>query len=149
MNIAAILDSSRATDAFKADVLAFADHRPADRVSLTRQSPRVKVLRVLAQLATHEPDFAVDRVTVTGVSGCADFTGTLAAVAADGAERRYEFAWDCHWRAQQEGWEDCFGLPDQIRAAQTFGWDCFMKWRRTDAEAAGETADAGVASAQG
>ncbi len=149
MNIAAILDRSRASDAFKADVLAFADRQPSDRVCLTRQAPRVKVLRVLAQLATHEPTLEVERVTLTGVSGCADFTGTLDVQDASGAERRYEFAWDCHWRAQQEGWEDCFGFPDQIRAAQTFGWDCFRTWQRADAAATGSAMGAGAMSSQG
>jgi hypothetical protein len=131
MNIADFLDRSRATDAFRADLLAFAEHASADRVHLARPSPRVKVLRLVAQLVTQEPSLAIDRIVVDGRSGCSDFCGTLT-VHASGERRTYDFAWDCQWRAQQEGWEDCFGFPDQIRAAQTFGWDCFMTWRRTD-----------------
>ena len=131
MNIAEFLDRSQATEAFKADVLAFASHEPSDRVQLTKPAPRVKVLRLVAQLLTQEPELPIDRIAVEGVSGCSDFRGT-ARVGVGAEERRYEFAWDCQWRAQQEGWEDCFGFPDQIRAAQTFGWDCFMTWRRAD-----------------
>ena len=40
----------------------------------------------------------------------------------------YEFVWDCRWRAEQEGWTDCFGFPDQIRAAREYDWRCFERW---------------------
>ena len=43
-------------------------------------------------------------------------------------ERQVRFHWDCKWRAQQEGWVDYFGFPDQIRAAREFGWRCFERW---------------------
>ena len=38
------------------------------------------------------------------------------------------FHWDCKWRAQQQGWVDYFGFPDQTRAAREFGFDCFRSW---------------------
>jgi hypothetical protein len=38
-------------------------------------APRVKVVRVLVQLAAAEPALAVARVRVAGASGCADFRG--------------------------------------------------------------------------
>jgi hypothetical protein len=128
IDLTELLDRSRATDEFKADVIALAEHRPAPRVELARHAPRVKVLRVLAQLASAEPEFAVDFVRVDGLSGCSDFRGVLVARSADGVERTFEFLWDCQWRALQEGWTDYFGLPDQIRAARAFGWQCFATW---------------------
>ena len=33
------------------------------------------------------------------------------------------------WRAEQQGWVDAFGFPDQIRAADEFGWNCFHRWQ--------------------
>ena len=122
-----LLGRSRSTDEFKADVRAYAAHQPAARVSAARHSPRVKVLRVIAQILDTNPDLAIERVHVEGASGCADFRGYVAVEA--GPERRtFDFVWDCHWRAVQEGWTDAFGLPDQIRAARVFGYQCFEQW---------------------
>ena len=130
-DLSQILNASSATPEFKADVVAFAEHRAAARIEAARHAPRVKVLRVLTQLLAAEPGLAVERVRVDGASGCSDFRGTVAvAVAVPGEpERTFEFVWDCQWRAIQEGWKDAFGLPDQIRAAQTFEWRCFAHWR--------------------
>ncbi len=97
-------------------------------------------MRLLAQLLASEPDLAVERVRVDATAGCADFVGVLEVECEDGS-RRFEFAWDCRWRAQQEGWTDAFGFPDQIRAANQFGWRCFRLWR--------ELAPAAVTAAQG
>ena len=124
-----MLDGSEATDAFKEDVRAYMEHRPALRVEVGRHIPRAKVLRVLTQLLHAEPALAVDAVRVEGTSGCSDFRGVLQAHAADGTQRVFEFVWDCQWRAIQEGWTDGFGLPDQIRAARAFEWRCFAHWR--------------------
>ena len=129
-DIAQILADSGATPAFKADVRAYAEHRAAPRIEALRHSPRVKVLRVLAQLLSSEPALAIDRVRVDAASGCSDFRGTVT-VTADDVERSFDFVWDCQWRAIQEGWTDAFGLPDQIRAARTFDWRCFEHWTET------------------
>ena len=67
--------------------------------------------------------------SLRGRSGCSDFVGTVHVHTAHGP-RVYEFAWDCRWRAEQEGWTDCFGLPDQIRAAQEYDWKCFERWQQ-------------------
>jgi hypothetical protein len=87
----------------------------------------VKVLRVLAQLFETAPELEVERVHVDAASGCADFRGVLTVEARSGT-RAFDFVWDCHWRAVQEGWTDAFGLPDQIRAAREFGHRCFERW---------------------
>jgi hypothetical protein len=48
----------------------------------------------------------------------------------NGGELKYDFAWDCSWRARQEGWFDFWGAPDQIRAAGEFGYQCFERFER-------------------
>lgn len=124
-----IIDRCRATEEFKDEVRAFAEHRPTKRISMARPAPRVKVVRVLTQLMHAQPELEVEQVTVDGWSGCSDFRGTLTVVAANGDRRTFDFVWDCHWRAVEEGWTDAFGLPDQIRAAREFGWRCFERWQ--------------------
>ena len=123
-----ILDRSNASPSFKQAVRAFAARQHADQIVLEHHVPRVKVLRLLMQLLHAHPEFAVERVFVDAHSGCSDFVGTVVVEGA-GDSRMYEFAWDCRWRAEQEGWVDCFGFPDQIRAAEEFGWQCFQLWR--------------------
>jgi hypothetical protein len=135
-----ILSRSAATDEFKADVAANASFQDAPRITTARHAPRIKVLRVVAQLLAVEPELPVDGVRVEALSGCADFRGT-ATVNAAGHTRTFDFVWDCHWRAVHEGWVDAFGLPDQIRAAREFGWQCFERWAERGAPAAGAAAD--------
>ena len=136
-----LLRRSRATEAFKRDVEAFERHEPSPRVQTSRPSPRVKVLRVLCQLLHAHPDLEIERIHLEGWSGCSDFVGVIRVEAA-GMERAFRFVWCCQWRAQQEGWFDYFGLPDQIRAAREFGWQCFSEWR----ELPGSVAAARLAS---
>ncbi len=123
-----MLMTSRATPAFRSDLTAFASRQPAPRVHMTPMSPRVKVLRVIAQLLHAEPTLAVDRVDVRAVSGCADFAGAVSVTDADGVASEFAFEWNCEWKAQQLGYVDHFGFPDQIRAAHEFGWQCFKVW---------------------
>ena len=122
-----LMSHSRATESFKADVRAYAGHQPASRVTTARHVPRVKVLRVLAQLFETSPELEIERAHIDAASGCADFRGVLTVETPQGS-RAYEFVWDCHWRALEEGWTDAFGLPDQIRAAREFGHRCFQRW---------------------
>ena len=136
-DITRYLEGSRAAAEFKSDVLAYAEHRAVGRVHVEPNAPRVKVLRVVTQLLTALPDEPIERVVVCGQSGCSDFRGSLTMVAA-GAERTFDFVWDCAWRAEQEGWVDYYGYPDQIRAAREFGWRCFAAW----SERAGPDGDA-------
>lgn len=127
-----MLRASRATPAFRNDLAAYAMRQPATRVQAAPMSPRVKVLRVIAQLLHAEPTLAIDRVDVRAVSGCADFAGTVTVTDADGAATEFGFEWNCEWKAQQLGYVDHFGFPDQIRAAQEFGWQCFKSWAPTE-----------------
>lgn len=125
-----ILSRSYATDQFKADVRAFAARAEAPSITVTRHAPRIKVMRLINQLLHAHPEFAVERLRVDARSGCSDFVGTVL-VEGGGDSRVFEFAWDCRWRAEQEGWVDAFGFPDQIRAADEFGWKCFLHWQES------------------
>jgi hypothetical protein len=122
-----ILGKSQATDSFKVDVAAFCSGRTAPRVHVDGFAPRIKVQRVLMQLLANEARLPITSVVVRGRSGCSDFAGEVK-VETVSATHVFEFVWDCRWRAEQEGWVDCFGLPDQMRAAQEFGWQCFQMW---------------------
>jgi hypothetical protein len=122
-----LIATARASEAFKADVLRFAEGLPADRIRTVRHAPRVKVLRLLTQLLHAEPHLEIERVSIDAWSGCSDFRGTITVTTTD-AVSAFRFRWDCSWRAEQEGWFDAFQLPDQIRAAHIFGWRCFSHW---------------------
>ena len=130
MELDQLIDRSRATDAFKAELRAYLANRSADAITLARHSPRVKVARVVAQLLDAEPTLPIERIHIDAHSGCSDFDGMLRVVTTDG-EQAFRFVWCCHWRAQEEGWTDWFGLPDQMRAAREFGWRCFKRWEPT------------------
>jgi len=125
---AKILTRSCATDRFKNDIIAFASRSDAPSITLVRNVPRIKVIRLINQLLHAHPEWVVDRLQVDARSGCSDFVGT-AIVEGGGQSRVIQFAWDCRWRAEQEGWVDAFGFPDQIRAADEFGWNCFHRWQ--------------------
>ena len=126
-----LLARSRADERFKADVRLLFTRGEAPRIRIDSYIPRVKVERLLKQMLANEPDLPVDGVSVSGASGCSDFVGTLEARTRS-ATHVFDFGWCCRWRAQQEGWTDYFGFPDQIRAAQEFDWRCFHTWRKRD-----------------
>jgi hypothetical protein len=122
-----LLDAAAAHPDFKSEVLTFVRGGAAQRIVLEGYAPRVKVERVLTQLLHARPDLEIERVRVRGRSGCSDFTGELTVIV-DKAEHRFAFTWCCAWRAEQEGWRDCFGFWDQARAAREFGFRCFVRW---------------------
>lgn len=125
-----LLAASHATPAFRADLAAFAAGQSPSRVTRASHNPRVKVLRAIAQLLHAEPSLAVDAVALDARSGCADYTGLMSVTDAAGDMHQFDFEWNCEWKARQAGYTDFFGLPDQIRAAQEFGWQCFERWTR-------------------
>jgi hypothetical protein len=122
-----IFGKSQATESFKMDVTAFCAGRVAPRVAVDGFAPRVKVQRLLIQLLATEAELPITRVVVSGRSGCSDFAGEVK-VETVSETHVFDFVWDCRWRAEQEGWTDCVGLPDQMRAAHEFGWQCFQVW---------------------
>lgn len=123
-----ILSKSQAAEEFKKSVRHFCETGRAEHISVEGFAPRIKVRRLLAQILATEPQLPVERVSLRGRSGCSDFVGTVK-VQTHSETRVYEFVWDCRWRAEQEGWTDCFGFPDQIRAAEEYDWRCFAHWQ--------------------
>lgn len=121
------LHAAAAHPDFKSEVIAFLAGGTPGRIELDGHAPRVKVERVLTQLFHAHPDLPIERIHLRGRSGCSDFTGEMTVYARD-AEHRFAFTWCCAWRAEQEGWRDCFGFWDQARAAREFGFRCFSRW---------------------
>lgn len=122
-----ILAQSQAAEPFKSAVRSYYATGSADRIRVEGFAPKIKVRRVLAQMLSAEASLPIEQVVLSAQSGCSDFVGTVRVQTAT-ETRVYSFVWDCRWRAEQEGWTDCFGLPDQIRAAEEYGWRCFQRW---------------------
>ncbi len=122
------LDAAAAHPDLKHQVREFIRGADTTRIELEGYTPRVKVERVLTQLFHAHPTLPVERVRLSGRSGCSDFRGEVVAITADNREHRFAFTWCCSWKAEQEGWKDCFGFWDQARAAREFGWNCFERW---------------------
>ena len=122
------LDAAAASPDLKREVLEFVRGADAPRIELEGYTPRVKVERVLTQLFHAHPTLPVERVRLSGRSGCSDFRGEVVAITPDNQEHRFAFTWCCSWKAEQEGWKDCFGFWDQTRAAREYDWRCFQRW---------------------
>lgn len=122
-----ILSQSQAAEPFKSAVRSYCAGESADRIRIDGFAPSVKVRRLLAHILATEADLPIEQVSLRGRSGCSDFVGTVKLQTAS-ETRVYDFVWDCRWRAEQEGWTDCFGFPDQIRAAREYDWRCFERW---------------------
>ncbi len=121
-----LLEKSAATSEFKEEARNFEKHlTPSERITFARGNPPVKVLRAIMGLLDFHPDAEIDSVEVDGQSGCSDYRGK---VLINGGEKSYRFVWDCAWKAEQLGWKDYFGSPDQIKAARTYGYQCFEKF---------------------
>jgi hypothetical protein len=128
MTILDLLDRSSATDAFRDAVTRFVrDGRPNERIAFNRDCPSIKVERTLVRALEEYPELQVESIEIHGMSGCEFFRGVMDVHTA--AEvRRVSFHWDCKWKAQEMGWHDYFGFPDQTRAAREFPYACFRTW---------------------
>src|SRR5688572_22096631 len=124
-----LMQGSRATADFKADVTSFLTGERSERVKLESYVPRVKVQRLLTQLLAVEPALTIENVVIRGMSGCSDFVGSVDVQTSSGSHV-FDFVWCCRWRAENEGYVDYFGFPDQSRAAQEFDWRCFQRWEQ-------------------
>src|SRR5512146_255098 len=122
-----VLAASRAAETFKNAVRSYCETGNADHIRVEGMAPRIKVRRLLTHMLAAEPHLPIERVALRGRSGCSDFVGTVHVHTATGTHT-YAFVWDCRIRAEQEGWRDCFGFPDQIRAAEELDWRCFVRW---------------------
>lgn len=135
MNIIDLLERSGATEPFRQAVVRFVrEGRPNERVAYPLHCPPVKVERTLMKALEEYPALDLESIEVRATSGCEFFRGTLE-LRAESGERRVRFHWDCKWKAEQMGWRDYFGFPDQGRAAREFGHDCFRAWAEEEAEA--------------
>jgi hypothetical protein len=131
MQLTDLLDESAATAEFKAAVLSVRERVRTPLVTSARPVPHVKIVRLLTQLLDAERALEIASVRIHADSGCSDLTGVIDVSCVD-ATRRFEFAWDCAWRASEMGWTDCFGFPDQMRAAREYDWRCFKSWQAVD-----------------
>lgn len=122
-----LLSASAATPGFQQAARELAAGKPQSAIRFPRSNPSVKALRVVMKLLEEFPEFPFESVEINGESGCSDYSG--AAVAQPGGAR-FEFSWNCKWRAEQLGWTDHYGDPDQIRAARTYGYQCFERLDR-------------------
>ena len=122
-----LLAASAAVEAFKADAAAYRATGAAPRVEVDRPAPRVKVVRVLAQLLHAAPALRIERVRVSARAGCSDFRGSVTALDG-GVAHVWDFVWDCRWRAEEAGLLTPWGNPDQQRAAREWDWECFEVW---------------------
>jgi hypothetical protein len=126
--LAELLTESRASEPFKSDVIRFLETGSADRLQIRGHAPRAKVTRLLKQVLANHPDLDIEHLALNGQSGCSDFVGTVK-VATASETRVFDFVWCCRWRAEEQGWTDYFGFPDQMRAAREYDWRCFRVWR--------------------
>ena len=123
-----LVTQSAATAEFKQAVRDLKDNKRQSLIVYNTGAPPVKVLRAVSKLLEEFPTEVIETVKLEGSSGCSDFQG---AISVNGGQWNVSFVWDCKWRAQQEGWTDAFGYPDQIRAAREFGYQCFETFNRT------------------
>lgn len=128
-----ILSESQAAEAFKRSVRSYCASGGAEHIRVEGHAPRIKVTRLLAHILAAEPHLPIESISLRAKSGCSDFIGTVQ-LHTTHETRVYEFVWDCRWRAEQEGWTDCFGFPDQIRAAREYDWRCFERWESVRVE---------------
>ncbi len=126
-----MLAQSRAADDFKRAVRCFESGSSGEHIQIEGHAPPIKVRRVLTHILATQPHLPIERIAVRARSGCSTFIGTVH-VHTSSETRVFEFVWDCRWRAEQEGWTDCFGFPDQARAAREFDWQCFRTWEQRE-----------------
>jgi len=123
-----LVSQSAATAEFKQAVRDLKDNKRQSLITYNAGSPPVKVLRAVSKLLEEFPGEVIETAQVEGSSGCSDFQGTISV---NKGAWNVSFVWDCKWRAEQEGWKDHFGDPDQIRAAREFGYQCFEAFNRS------------------
>lgn len=126
------LAASSATPEFRDAVTAFLETGAShDRIRFGPGSPPVKIERTLTKLLVEFADLPIESAEIDAESGCEYFRGEVR-VRSAGLDHRVRFEWNCRWKADQLGWTDYFGFPDQTRAAREFGYDCFREWQPID-----------------
>ncbi len=122
-----LLRGSRAVDVFKQAVLKFArGGEDSDLIRYSPGAPRIKIIRVLMKLLESCPDEEIADVDIEGVSTCSAFCGKLTF---GPAGKKLVFEWDCRWKAEETGFVTWYGAPDQSKAAELFGYQCFRQFQ--------------------
>jgi hypothetical protein len=134
MKLIEFLEESAVSPSLRDAVRHFAvTGRAAESLSFPPNAPGVKVERTLTKLLEEYPDLPIERVEISGHSGCEFFRGEISVRSAQQA-LRIRFEWNCKWKATEMGWFDYFGFPDQTRAAREFEHDCFRAWEQVQSE---------------
>ena len=128
-----LLSNSNATSTFKEAVRCYVAGKQSPLIQHPSGVPPIKVVRVLMKLLEEFGDERITDVQIQGMSSCSAFHGTLI-FGPNHSEVR--FNWDCGWKAEQEGLTTWYGAPDQTKAAQTFGYQCFETFERIDSNLA-------------
>ena len=124
--LAELLRTSRALDAFKQAVVKFARGEDSDLIRYLPGVPRIKIIRVLMKLLESCPADEIADVHIEGVSTCAAFRG---AITLWPGSKKFVFEWDCRWKAEEAGLVTWYGAPDQTKAAEAFGYQCFRRFQ--------------------
>ena len=127
--IAELSARSHATGQFKQALADYMNGKDSGLIVHSLEAPRVKLLRVLAKLLEEYPDEPISDVSIQASASCSGFAGVLTF---GPNSSRIEFNWDCAWKAAQEGLQTWYGEPDQAKAAQRFGYQCFEKFEEVD-----------------
>lgn len=125
-----LLNNSQATEAFKQAVRDLESRHATRLIECYRFIPQIKALRLIYFLLESYPDLKIEKIKVDGQSSCSGFVGKAKVWP---GPLTIKFDWDCRWKAEEEGWVDAFGRPDQVRAAHKFGYRCFRLFEIEDA----------------
>lgn len=117
-----LLRNSKAKDSFKKAIQMFVMGERTDLIRYAPGLPRIKIMRVIMKLLEQFGEEEISNISIEGHSTCSGFSGTLTF---GPKAKRVQFNWDCGWKAQQEGLKTWYGAPDQSKAAQIFGYQCF------------------------
>ena len=144
MKVIEHLGRSAARPAFQQAIEIFlATGRPGPRLRFNTDAPPIKVARVVTRLLEAHPELEIEEVEIRGHSACELFAGQLRVRTPEG-EYLVEFEWNCRWKAEELGWVDYFGLPDQSRAAREFDHDCFRIWESSPVQLVAEVRQTGA-----
>ncbi|NIT73177.1 hypothetical protein GWO43_20305 [candidate division KSB1 bacterium] len=117
-----LLKDSKADETFKDAVRRFADGEKSELIKHAPGAPPVKIMRVLMKLLEEYPGEPITNVTIDGQSTCSAYHGTLTF---GPKQTKIRFNWDCSWKAREAGFTTWYGAPDQTKAAQQYGYQCF------------------------
>ena len=120
---------SQAAGQFKKALADYMNGKDSGLIVHSLGAPRVKLLRVLAKLLEEYPDEPISDVSIQASASCSGFSGVLTF---GPKATKIEFNWDCAWKAAQEGLQTWYGEPDQAKAAQLFGYQCFEQFEKVD-----------------